>query len=162
DEALRHFKTALDLIDGADSRRGTLLIGLGEAVVLAGNEREAAATFAHAQSWFEQAGEPVAAARAAHRLGQAWVRLEKHATAQPAFEAALALLASAEEHRTAQAACEPASAPMVGEGDTSEAVLVRVLVDLGNMLVVSLHQLDAGIAHGRRALELAQRLGDNR
>jgi DNA-binding CsgD family transcriptional regulator len=162
DEAMRHFKTALDMIDGADARRGTLLFGLGEAAILAGHEREAATAFAAAQSWFEQAGEPVAAVRAAHRLGQAWVRLEEHVAAQSAFETALALLASSEEPRAAQVACEPASAPMAGEKDTPEAVLVQVLADLGNMLVVSLHQLDAGVAHVRRALELAQRLGDDR
>lgn len=161
-DALTHYKTALELSDDNASGRGTLLLGLGEAALQAANEREAATAFVAAQRWFEQVGEPLAAAQAAHRLGQAWVRLEEHGAAQSAFEAALALLARSEEHRAAQAAGELAPAPMVGEKATSSDMLVRVLVDLGSMLVVSLHQYTAGIAYSRQALDLAQRLGDDR
>src|SRR5439155_11606662 len=38
--------------------------------------------------------------------------------------------------------------------------LIRALVDLGSLLGVSLHDTAGGIAHGRLALELAQRQGD--
>lgn len=143
-EAVIHYKTALELIDSADARRGALLLGLGEAAVLAGTEREAATAFAEAQRYFEHVAKPVAAAQAAHCLGQAWVRLEEHQAAQSAFETALALLADEDE-----------------EG-TSGDVVVRALVDLGSLLAVSLHQHAAGVAYCRQALDQAQRLGDER
>ena len=44
----------------------------------------------------------------------------------------------------------------------SSPELVRVLVDLGSVLAVSLHEQRVGIAYTRRALELAQHLGDDR
>src|SRR5205823_5012161 len=134
-----HYRAALSLLEAGDPRRGELLLGLGDAAVLAGAEHEAAATFAAAQAWFQRAGEPVAAAGAAHRLGQAWARLERHEQARTAFEAALALLE-----------------------DRPGPELIQVLVDLGGLLAVSLHEQAAGIEHSRRALELAQRLGDER
>src|SRR5439155_5689573 len=75
EEALAHYRAALSLLEAGDPRRGELLLGLGDAAVLAGAEHEAAATFAAAHAWLQRAGEPVAAAQAAHRLGQAWARL---------------------------------------------------------------------------------------
>jgi DNA-binding CsgD family transcriptional regulator len=139
DEAMAHYRTTLSLVDGADPRRGDLLLGLGEAAILAGAEGEAVAAFEAARTWFDQVGDPVAAARAAQRLGQAWWRQESIHQARAAFEDALALL----EHHPGPE-------------------LVSVLSDLGSLLAASLHQQAMGIAYGRQALELARRLADQR
>jgi DNA-binding CsgD family transcriptional regulator/tetratricopeptide (TPR) repeat protein len=138
EEALAHFRTALGVLDADSARRGDLLVGLGDAALLIGMEAEAVAAFEAAQTWFEQRGERVAAARAAHRLGQTWWRQEAIPAARDAFETALRLL-----------------------GDDPTADLVRVLVDLGSLLAVSQHEIAAGIAYGQRALALAQDLQDN-
>jgi DNA-binding NarL/FixJ family response regulator len=136
-EALVNYRQALDLTDAAAPQRGTLLVGLGEAAVLANAEDEAVAAFAAAQDTFQRAGEPAAAARAARLLGQAHWRREAIPEARAAFEAALTLL----------------------EGNP-DPELIRVLIDLGSLLGVSLHDITGGIAHGRRALALARQAGD--
>ena len=141
DEALANYRQALDLVAAAAPRRGTLLLGLGEAAVLANVEDEAVAAFAAAQEAFQRAGEPLAAARAARLLGQAHWRREAIPAARAAFEAALALL----EGRPA---------------DLPDPELIRVLVDLGSLLGVSLHDTAGGIAYGQRALDLARQAGD--
>ncbi|MGH2391222.1 MAG: ATP-binding protein, partial [Chloroflexota bacterium] len=137
DEAIVHYRDALALLDTEDQRRGDLLLGLGEAAILAGLERDAVAGFDAARTWFDRAGAPDAAARAAHGAGQALARLEEHSAARHGFETALALLK-----------------------DRPGPELVRVLVDLGTLLAVSLHELTAGIDYSRQALDLAQRLAD--
>jgi DNA-binding CsgD family transcriptional regulator len=137
--ALAHYRTALELIEPGDTRRGELLIGMGEAALLAGSERTAIDAFESARAWYDQEGQPVAAGRAAHRLGQAWWRLEALAEAHAAFEAALARL----------------------EGHTG-AELVQALIDTGTLLAVSLHQQAAGLAYARRAHALAQHIEDDR
>lgn len=139
EEALAHFRIALGLLDADSPRRGDLLVGLGDAALLASMEGEAVAAFETAKRWFAQRGESVAAGRAAYRLGQTWWRQEAIAAARGAFEAALQLL-----------------------GNDSTPDLVRVLVDLGSLLAVSQHEIAAGIAHGRRALALARDLRDDR
>jgi DNA-binding CsgD family transcriptional regulator len=139
EQALAHYRAALDLLQADDERRGGMLFGLGEAATLAGAEREAATAFESARDWFAQAGDRWAAGRAAHRLGLACWRQEAIDAARAAFESALVLL-----------------------GDRPRAETVQVLVDLGSLLAVSLHQHTEGIACGRRALELAQRLEDTR
>jgi DNA-binding CsgD family transcriptional regulator len=138
-EALGHYRTALDLLSDDDKQRGDLLLALGETAMLAGAERDSAAALQEAQAWFKQKGEAVSAARAAHRLGQTWWRLEELAAAKTAFESALSMLP---------------------DGPSSE--IVQVLVDLGSLLAVSLHQQKEGIRHGRRALRFAQKLEDER
>jgi len=137
--ALAHYRTALDLGDAASERRGELLRGLGEAALLAGREDEAAAAFQSALAWSQERGDATAAGRAAHRLGQTRWRQEAVPAARRAFEAARRSL----------------------EGDPGPD-LVRVLGDLGSLLAVSQHEVEAGIAHGRRALALARELGDER
>jgi DNA-binding CsgD family transcriptional regulator len=139
-EAVGYYQTALSLLHLTDPQRGHLLVGLGEAALLAGNEREAATAFETAQAWFTQVGDHIAAARAAQRLGQAFWRLEALLEARRAFESALALLN--------------------GPRRVSPA-MVQVLVDLGSLLVVSLHQQVEGLAYGQQALELAQQLEDD-
>jgi DNA-binding CsgD family transcriptional regulator len=139
DEAMAHYRDALNLITTDDPRRGDLLLGLSEAAVLAGIEREAVAGFEAAKAWFERTDQPLRAARAAHGAGQALARLEEPQAARRQYEAAVALL-------------EGRSGPE----------LVRVLVDLGSLLAVSLQEQAAGIAHGLQALDLARDLADER
>ncbi|HEY3232067.1 MAG TPA: hypothetical protein VGJ87_22740, partial [Roseiflexaceae bacterium] len=127
------------MLDADDASRGELLFGLGEAATFAGAEEEAVVAFDTARAWFAQAGDSRAAGRAAQRLGQAWWRQEAIPAARAAFETALVALA---DHPCA---------------DTVEA-----LVDLGTLLAVNLHQQANGIAYGRRALEMARRLEDDR
>jgi DNA-binding NarL/FixJ family response regulator len=138
-EAMALYRAALDLGDADDQRRGDLLMGLGQAAILAGAEREAVAAFDTAREWFLTSGDRVAAARAAHGQGQSWWRQEAHDAARAAFETALQLLE-----------------------DSPGVELVQVLVDLGSLLAVSLGRHPEGILHGRRALALARNLNDTR
>ncbi|MFN8515710.1 MAG: hypothetical protein U0841_24640 [Chloroflexia bacterium] len=137
DEALAHYRQALDLSDAESPQRGAILLGLGEAASMAGDERAAAEAYAAARAWFARAGDEIAAGRAARLLGHAHWRQEAIPEARRAFEAALDLL----------------------EGHPGPE-LIRALVDLGSLLGVSLHDTTDGIAHGRWALDLAQRQGD--
>jgi DNA-binding CsgD family transcriptional regulator/tetratricopeptide (TPR) repeat protein len=139
DEAMTHYRAALDLSHTDDPRHGDLLLGLSDAAVLAGIEREALAGFQAARIWFEQMDQPLRAARAAHGAGQALARLEEHQAARRSYETAIALL----------------------EGKPGPE-LVQVLVDLGSLLAVSLQEQAAGIAHGLQALNLARDLADER
>jgi DNA-binding CsgD family transcriptional regulator len=139
DEAMAHYQTTLSLVDAADPRRGDLLLSFGAAAMLAGAEGEAVTAFEAARTWFDQVGDPVAAARAAQRLGEAWWRQESVHQARAAFEGALVLL----EHHPGPE-------------------LVSVLSDLASLLATNLHQQAAGIACSRQALELARRLADER
>jgi DNA-binding NarL/FixJ family response regulator len=139
DTAIVHYRAALGQIEPDDARRGELLVDLGEAALLAGVERAAIDSFESARIWFELASMPIAGGRAAHRLGQAWWRLEALAEARRAFEAALTLL---EGHAGAET--------------------VEALLDYGSLLAVSLHEQAAGLAHARRGLDLAQRIGEDR
>jgi predicted ATPase len=138
EDAMKHYRVALDLLPSEDSERGSLLLGLGEAVILAGAEREAIVAFEEAQNWFlHHHQDRKAAARAAHGLGRAWSRLEVHFSAQAALETALTLL---EDHPGPEQ--------------------VQVLVDLATLLAVSLARQREGIAYGERALSLARLLQD--
>jgi DNA-binding CsgD family transcriptional regulator len=139
DEAAAQYRVALDLTTVDDPRRGDLLMGLGEALMLTGANEDAVPVFEAAQLWFQQHGNPVAAARAAHRLGNAWWQREAIPEAQAAFETARTLL----EDR-----------PLIE--------IVGVLVDLSSLLTLSLHQHEAGLAYARQALALAKQLGDER
>ncbi len=139
DEAASQYRVALDLTSADDPRRGNLLLGLGEALMLAGANEEAIPAFEAAQDWLQQQGDPIAAAHAAHLLGNAWWQREAIPEAQAAFEAARTLLK-----------------------DRPLAETVGVLVDLSSLLTLSLHQHDAGLAYARQALALAKTLGDER
>lgn len=139
EEAMAHYRDALDLLDGGDERRGPLLLALGEVAITAGSEREATGVLSLARSALHAAGNLADAARASHALGRAAWRLEDLATAQDAFEATLALL-----------------------GDAPTPAHVGVLVDLGTLLGVTVHRFDDGLAYGRRALAMAEQFHDNR
>ncbi|HKW21050.1 MAG TPA: AAA family ATPase, partial [Ktedonobacterales bacterium] len=45
EEAMAHYRDALELLDGADERRALLLLGLGDAAIAAGSERESMAAY---------------------------------------------------------------------------------------------------------------------
>lgn len=136
-EAMVHYQMALELLEIDDSRRGTLLLGLGEAALLAGADSEAVAAYEAALTWLTQSGEQKAAAYAAHRLGLAQWRQEMPQAARTAFEHALALL-----------------------GNSLSAEAVRVLVDLSALLTIYMGQKAEGAAYAQQALEMAQRLKD--
>ncbi len=143
-DALAHYRTALKLLDRAAAgnagvRRGDVLLGLGEAALLAGDARAALDAFDSARVWFARTGDRLAAARAAHLHGRAAWRLEDLAMARVAFVTALGLL----------------------DGYSCDET-VEVLVDLGALLAVSLHELDTALVHGKQALDLAQHLEDER
>lgn len=135
EDALAHYRMALELLDAQDHQRGAILLRLGETAILTGAEQEAISAYEAAQAWFSQHLEPQKEAQAAHGLGRAWARIEEHARAQAALEHALALLQE-----------QPGQE------------LVEVLVDLATLLAVSLGRQSEGIEYGQRALALANRL----
>jgi DNA-binding CsgD family transcriptional regulator len=136
-EAIAHYHIALELLDPDDAQRGNLLLGLGEAALLAGAESEAAAAYKEALTWLLRSGDQKAAARAAHGLGLAQWRQEALQAARAAFEHALVLL-----------------------GNSLSVETVRVLVDVSTLLTIYMGQQAEGTAHARRALEMAYRLED--
>ncbi len=137
EEALSHYRTALELLRPSDRRRGDLLLNLGEAALMAGKEAEAERMYQEAQGWFAQGEQREALARAVHGLGRAYWRQDKRAEARTAFEQAIELL-------------ENQHCP----------VLVEVLADLSVLLTVYLGQQEEGIAYAQQALVLALELGD--
>jgi predicted ATPase/DNA-binding CsgD family transcriptional regulator len=138
EEALAHYRAVLELSSTDDPRHGDTLMGMGDAATLAGARDDALAAFAAAQSWHDRSGDHVAAARAAHRLGQVWWQREAIPQARGAFEAALALL-----------------------GDYPLAETICALVDLSSLLAMSQHQYAAALAHARHAFTIAERLGES-
>ncbi len=138
-EALKHYRVALDLLSAQDSGRGILLLRLGEAAILAGREQEALTGFEQAQNWFQERGDLLSAALAAHGMGRAWSRLEAHTSALSALETARSWL---QDHPGPE--------------------LVQVLSDLATLLAVSLGRQREGIAYGEEALALAHELEDQR
>ncbi len=122
-------------------QRGELLLGLGKAALLAAAEERAVAAYEAAQVWFQQADDPLGMARAAHGRGLALWRLDEPNVARESLEHALTLLDAT---------------PAPG------AETVHTLVDLANLLGVVLGCQDKALAHGRRALELARQLGEER
>ncbi len=112
---------------------------LGEAALLAATPLDAIGAFQAAQDWWLRAGNSGAAGRAALGLGRAHWRLEEIGPARAALQQAVALLS---EQPTA---------------DT-----VRVLIEFGSLLVLSLHEHSEARGFLDRTLTLAQRFGDVR
>ncbi len=138
-EAMAHYRTALELLDQDDNRRGELLLGLGHAALLAGNELEAEITYDAAQKWLLHAGHQSGAAQAAHGLGLALWRQEKRTEALEAFEHTLEML---DERQCAE--------------------LAEVLADLSVLLTVYMGQQEKGNNYALKAMQVAQTLGDMR
>lgn len=139
-EAVAHYQAALDLLEPDDERRGDLSLALGEAALLAAAAEQAIAACQAAQAWFQDVGDLTATARAAHVLGLAYRRMGAPLAAQAAMERSLALLDHA---------------------GVAGAETARVLADLADLLGVVLGQHEDALVCGRRALEVAQRLGDD-
>lgn len=136
-EAMTHYQTALKLLDASDSRCGTLLLGLGEAALLAGVASEAALAYETARTWLLQAGNHKLAAQATHKLGLAqWHQGALQAT-QTAFEHTLTLL-----------------------GNTPSAEVVGVLVDVSTLTTLYMGQQAEGLAYAQQAMEMALLLED--
>lgn len=139
EEAISHYQTALELLSPEDSRYGDVLLGLGEANLLAGKNKEAEATYETTQRWLAQNGSQEAMALAAHVLGRALWQQEKRSEAHAALLHALELL-----------------------GERQCAAAVEVLLDLSVLLMVFMSQYAEGIACGQQALAMARDLGDTR
>src|SRR2546430_3599035 len=71
EEAITPYHMALELLLPDDQRRGNLLLGLGEAALLAGKEEGGETYFEAAHRWLSQGEDPEATARAVHGLGRA-------------------------------------------------------------------------------------------
>jgi DNA-binding CsgD family transcriptional regulator/tetratricopeptide (TPR) repeat protein len=137
EEAMSLYQTALDLLGSEEGPRGNLLLGLGEASLLAGKEAEAVKSYAAGYDALMHEGDLNAAAQAAHGLGRAHWQQEQLLEAQTALENALRLI-----------------------GECSCASTVRVLVDLSTLLTVYVGLQAQGASYAQRALEMAQALGD--
>jgi DNA-binding CsgD family transcriptional regulator len=135
-EAAAHFRAALDLAADDHPERGELLLGLGEAALVADDDAVAVAALSEAEARFRARGDQ-RAARAARRLGEAHWRRERIAEARAAFESALALL-----------------------DDGAREERARVLIDLGTLRAVSMHAVAEGIALAREGEVIAAGLGD--
>ncbi len=135
EEALSHYRTALALLLPEDQQRGDLLLGLGEAALLAGKEEEAETCYEAAQRWLSQGEDQEAFARAVHGLGRSLWWQEKRTEAYAALKHALDLC-----------------------GDRLCAIAVEVLLDLSVLLTVYMRQPDEGVAYAKQALEMARSL----
>lgn len=138
-DAIGHYRMALGLLDPGDPARGALLLRLGAAALLDHAEEEAEGAFRAARDWFRRGDDRLAAARAAHGLGQLRWRQERLADALSCFEEASDLL----------------------DGELRPE-MVQILTDLGSLLAVSLARQREGLACGHRALSIARALGDRR
>ena len=139
EEAMSHYRTALKLYDSDDGERGDLLLGLGEATLLVGEEHEAAVAFRTALTWFSQAGDVKVAAQAAHGLGLALWRQDAFEAARTTLEHALSLLENIDS-----------------------ALAVRVLMDLATLFTIDMKEQTKGNTYARLAMEMAHRLEDSR
>jgi DNA-binding CsgD family transcriptional regulator len=136
-EAVGHYRTALLLVAAQDPRRGEWLQGLGEAALLAATPQDAIGAFQAAQDWWLRAGKSAAAGQAALGLGRAHWRLEEIGPARAALQQAVSLLSK-----------QPTT-------DT-----VQALIELGSLLVLSLHEYIEARDYLDQALTLAQGFGD--
>ncbi|MGZ6385229.1 MAG: helix-turn-helix transcriptional regulator, partial [Ktedonobacteraceae bacterium] len=139
EEAMSHYRIALELYDSDGGERGNLLQGLGEAALLAGEESEAAVAFRTALTWFSQAGDVKAAAQAAHGLGLALWRQDAFEAARTTLEHALSLLEN-----------------------TDSALAVRVLVDIATLLTICMREQTKGNTYAQLAMEMVRRLHNSR
>jgi DNA-binding CsgD family transcriptional regulator/tetratricopeptide (TPR) repeat protein len=137
--AAEQYQTACSLLDGDDPRYGQTILDLAQAQIMLGAEADAIQLLIKAQRWCIQHEQPALAAQSAHRRGQALARLERHTEARMAFAEALALI-----------------------GEQLNPLVAHILIDSSSLLTLSLHQYEDGFASSARALELANRLEDER
>ncbi len=137
EEAISHYRTALDLLSAQDKRRGDLLLNLGEVALMAGEDAEAERAYEDACRWFAQGEHRETLALAAHGRGLAQWRQDRRAEARATLEHALAIL-----------------------GERHCAEMVKVLADLSVLLTVYLGEQAEGIAYAQQALAMACELRD--
>ena len=137
EEAMIHYRKALELYNADDEEQGNVHLGLGEAALLLGKEHEAAVAFRFALTWFSQAGDVLAAAQAAHSLGLALWRQEAFEASRTPLEYALSLLENSDF-----------------------ALAVRVLVDLATLLTIYIGEQARGNTYAQLATDMARRLED--
>jgi len=140
EEAMSHYRSALELLGSDDRRRGDILLDLGEAASLAGKEQEAETIYEAAQRWLLHTNDQddgIHVARAAHGLGLALWHQEKRQEAHAALEHALSFLRNRQS-----------------------AEKVKILVDLSQLLMIYMRQHDEGMAYAQQALEMAHNLGE--
>src|SRR5581483_11869252 len=99
EDAIYHYQMALQLLASDDEKRASLLLGLGEAAMLAGMERKAIEAFTQALAHVSHLNKSQAA-RAAHGLGLTRWRLGDLQEARNALIYALELLSNAEKAET--------------------------------------------------------------
>ena len=138
-EAMTHCQAALQLLADDDPSRGELLLRYADSALLAEAQDEAQSAYAEARQWFEERGHRASAAMAAHGEGLVYLRQEALDRAQRALEAARRLL-----------------------GDASNPELVRILIDLSDLLGSSLNDYKTGRQLAQCALGMARELSDRR
>jgi len=138
-EAMGHYRTALLLVADHDPRRGEWLQELGETALLAATPLDAIGAFQAAQDWWLRAGNSGAAGLAALGLGRAHWRLEEIGPARAALQQAVTLLS-----------------------EQPGAGIVEALIELGSLLVLSLHEYNEARGYLDQALTLAQQFSDVR
>ncbi len=148
--AQEQYLGALSLLPPEDQRKADLNLLLGEAALLAGNEKVAVKAFEDAsRSFLEQV--PVDAeklGRAFYGSGRAYIRLEQFPQAQAALEEALARLEA------------PASGGEgIGLSGSLPALVIDLEAELGNFLVVNLSNFEEGLTHINKALQLSRQAG---
>lgn len=137
-EAVTYYHLALELLLQDDERRSNLLLGLGEAALLAHTESDAVVAYQEALAILKRSGEREAAAHAAHGLALAQWRQKSLRSARATLEHALAL---------------------VGEKESASGV--RILVDLATLLTNDMDHHMEGMTYAQRAMEMALLLGDS-
>ena len=135
DEAIAHYRMALELLDPDDERYCNLLLSLGETALLAGLQDEAVIAYEKALMGSMGNCEKQIAVRAAHGLGLAHWRQGDLQRARTMLEHGLVLL-----------------------GNSLSAETVRVLVDLSILFTIYLGQQTEGATYARQALEMAHHL----
>jgi DNA-binding CsgD family transcriptional regulator len=138
-DAIHHVDHALALAGASNPERPGLLIELGRAHELNGDEAAAEACFAEAFDLARDTGDAVVALSAGHLLGKSRWRQEDILRAKIAMEQARSL---------------------AGEHISEASILLEI--DLGTLLGGSLHQQPAGLALVAGAVVHASALGDER
>lgn len=137
DEAIAHYRTALELLDPGDVRYANLLLSLGEVALLTDAQSEAIVAYKGELTRLAGYSEQERAARAAHGLGLVYWRQGALRTARAVLEHALVLL-----------------------GNSLSAETTRVLVDLSTLLTIYLGQQAEGAAYAQQASEMARHQED--
>ncbi|MBE3568057.1 MAG: AAA family ATPase [Thermogemmatispora sp.] len=138
-EAMAHQHMALQLLSADDPRRGPWLLELGRAALLAAAWQEAIDAFQGAQEWGRRRANQYVAGCAALGLGRAYWRQERIASARLALEQAATALSA-----------------------QTTAETVEALVELGSLLILSLHQQEEARTCLEHALALSRQLGEQR